>query len=84
MLNRDERSGALSVFVSNRRSHQVTDSDSTSSPCRFRCGRDLGTARSFCVIDDGPLLADVIYQGCSEGPTDDEISAIPAIELPKR
>ena len=47
-----KHSGALCIFVSNRRSHQVTESDSTSIR-RFRGGRDLGTARSFCVIDYG-------------------------------
>jgi hypothetical protein len=50
MLNRYEPSHALRVFVSNRRSRQVTDSEIDVNPCRIRSGYDFGPVGSFCVI----------------------------------
>jgi hypothetical protein len=47
MLNRDKPWRALRVVVSNRRSHQVTDSESTSILVA-----SVVELRSFCVIDD--------------------------------
>jgi hypothetical protein len=38
-----------------------------------------------CVIHDGArCLLTVVYQEWPEGPTDDEISVVPPLELPKR